>query len=43
LIAPGTQVVAEINQGKRSVLEYLLSPVQKAVSEAGRDGVNKLN
>jgi hemolysin D len=31
------QVVAEINQGKRSVLEYLLSPVQKAVSEAGRE------
>jgi HlyD family secretion protein len=37
LIAPGMQVVAEINQGKRSVLEYLLSPVQKAVSEAGRE------
>ena len=36
LIAPGMQVVAEINQGKRSVLAYLLSPVQKAVSEAGR-------
>jgi HlyD family secretion protein len=37
LIAPGMQVVAEINQGKRSVLEYLLSPVQKAVSETGRE------
>ncbi len=37
LIAPGMQVVAEINQGKRSVLAYLLSPVQKAVSEAGRE------
>lgn len=24
------------NQGKRSVLEYLLAPVQKAVHEAGR-------
>jgi len=34
---PGMQVVAEINQGKRSVLEYLLSPVKKAVSEAGRE------
>ncbi|MFZ6708173.1 hypothetical protein [Undibacterium sp. TC9W] len=34
---PGMQVVAEINQGKRSVLEYLLSPVRKAVSEAGRE------
>ena len=36
-ITPGMQVVAEINQGKRSVLEYLLSPVQKALSEAGRE------
>jgi HlyD family secretion protein len=36
-LAPGMQVVAEINQGKRSVLEYLLSPVQKAVQEAGRE------
>ncbi len=37
LIAPGMQVVAEINQGKRTVLEYLLSPVQKAVQEAARE------
>ncbi|MBI1835145.1 MAG: HlyD family efflux transporter periplasmic adaptor subunit [Burkholderiales bacterium] len=37
VIAPGMQVVAEINQGKRTVLEYLLSPVQKAVNEAGRE------
>jgi hemolysin D len=36
-LAPGMQVVAEINQGKRTVLEYLLSPVQKAVQEAGRE------
>lgn len=36
-ISPGMQVVAEINQGKRTVLEYLLSPVQKAVKEAGRE------
>ncbi|MES2742037.1 MAG: HlyD family type I secretion periplasmic adaptor subunit [Pseudomonadota bacterium] len=36
-LSPGMQVVAEINQGKRSVLEYLLSPVQKAASEAGRE------
>ncbi len=36
-IAPGMQIVAEINQGKRSVLEYLLSPVQKTVTEAGRE------
>ncbi|MBI3230666.1 MAG: HlyD family efflux transporter periplasmic adaptor subunit, partial [Burkholderiales bacterium] len=36
-LAPGMQLVAEVNQGKRSVLAYLLSPVQKAVSEAGRE------
>ncbi len=36
-LTPGMQVVAEINQGKRTVLEYLLSPVKKAVSEAGRE------
>lgn len=36
-LTPGMQIVAEINQGKRTVLEYLLSPVQKAVSEAGRE------
>jgi HlyD family secretion protein len=37
LLTPGMQVVAEVNQGKRTVLEYLLSPVQKAVKEAGRE------
>jgi hemolysin D len=37
VLTPGMQIVAEINQGKRTVLEYLLSPVQKAVSEAGRE------
>ncbi|CAN5447438.1 HlyD family type I secretion periplasmic adaptor subunit [soil metagenome] len=36
-LAPGMQAVAEINQGKRTVLEYLLSPVQKAASEAARE------
>ena len=36
-LAPGMQVVAEINLGRRTVLEYLLSPVQKAVNEAGRE------
>lgn len=36
-LTPGMQIVAEINQGKRTVLEYLLSPVQKAVREAGRE------
>jgi hemolysin D len=36
-ITPGMQVVAEVNQGRRTVLEYLLSPVRKAVNEAGRE------
>jgi hemolysin D len=36
-LIPGMQVVAEIRLGTRSVLEYLLSPVQKAVKEAGRE------
>ena len=35
--APGMQVVAEISQGKRTVLEYLLSPVRKATQEAARE------
>lgn len=36
-LAAGMQAVAEINQGRRTVLEYLLSPVQKAVREAGHE------
>jgi HlyD family secretion protein len=36
-LAPGMQVIAEIHQGDRTVLEYLLSPVQKAFHEAGRE------
>jgi HlyD family secretion protein len=30
-------VTAEIKLGSRTVLEYLLSPVQKAFHEAGRE------
>jgi len=37
LLTPGMQVSAEIHLGSRSVIEYLLSPVQKAVFEAGRE------
>jgi hemolysin D len=33
----GMQVAVEIHQGRRTVLEYLLSPVTKAVQEAGRE------
>jgi len=36
-LVPGMQVIAEINQGKRSVLEYLLSPLQRTVMESGRE------
>jgi len=36
-LVPGMQVNAEIHLGNRSVLEYLLSPVQKVVHEAGRE------
>lgn len=36
-LAPGMQVSAEVNLGSRTVLEYLLSPVQKTVAEAGRE------
>ena len=36
-LSSGMQVVAEINQGKRTVMEYLLSPVQRSLQEAGRE------
>jgi hemolysin D len=36
-LQPGMQVLAEIHLGERSVLEYLLSPVQKAFHEAARE------
>ena len=36
-LASGMQVVVEIKLGRRSVMEYLLSPVQKAVAEAARE------
>lgn len=36
-VVPGMLVNAEIHLGTRSVLEYLLSPIQKVVSEAGRE------
>jgi hemolysin D len=36
-LAPGMQVAAEIRLGDRTVMEYLLSPVQKAFHEAGRE------
>ncbi|MFC5499633.1 HlyD family efflux transporter periplasmic adaptor subunit [Caenimonas terrae] len=36
-LAPGMLLVADIHEGDRSVIEYLLSPVQKVTSEAGRE------
>jgi hemolysin D len=36
-LSPGMQVAAEIQQGQRSVMEYLLSPVQKTGQEAARE------
>ena len=36
-LAPGMQVAGEIHLGTRTMLEYLLSPVQKAFQEAARE------
>lgn len=36
-LVPGMQVNAEIHLVTRTVLEYLLSPVQKIAREAGRE------
>ena len=36
-IVPGMQVIAEIHQGRRSVMEYLLSPVKKTLHDSGRE------
>ena len=36
-LLPGMQLTAEIKLAERTVLEYLLSPVQKVAAEAGRE------
>jgi len=36
-IAPGMQLTADIHLGYRTIMEYLLSPLQKAWLEAGRE------
>jgi HlyD family secretion protein len=36
-LLPGMRVIAEIHLGQQSILEYLLSPVQKVVREAARE------
>ena len=37
LLTPGLSAAVEIKTGKRSVLSYLLSPIARSVSEAGRE------
>lgn len=36
-LLPGMQLTAEIKLAERSVLEYVLSPIQKVAAEAGRE------
>jgi HlyD family secretion protein len=36
-LVAGMQVVAEIREGRRTVLEYLLSPLQGAIHDSGRE------
>ncbi|MBV7267553.1 HlyD family type I secretion periplasmic adaptor subunit [Erythrobacter ani] len=36
-VQPGMSVQAEIKTGKRRIIQYLLSPISRAVSEAGRE------
>ncbi len=36
-LSPGMNVTAEIKTGKRRVIEYLLSPVQRATTESLRE------
>ncbi|MEW5994654.1 MAG: HlyD family type I secretion periplasmic adaptor subunit, partial [Candidatus Zixiibacteriota bacterium] len=37
MLRPGMVVTAEIQIGTRSVLEFLLSPISRALDEAGRE------
>jgi hemolysin D len=37
LIAAGMQLTAEIVEGDRTVMQYLLSPVRRMANEAGRE------
>jgi hemolysin D len=36
-LVPGMQAIAEVNQGQRTVMEYLLSPVQRVVHDSARE------
>jgi hemolysin D len=36
-ISPGMNITAEIKTGQRTLMEYLLSPIERAVSEGMRE------
>lgn len=36
-LTPGMTAVVEVKTGERTILSYLLSPVARSVSEAGRE------
>jgi hemolysin D len=36
-LVPGMQTIAEIHQGRRTVLEYLLSPLQKTITDSAHE------
>lgn len=36
-LGPGMQIVAEIHQGQRTVIDYLFSPINKVIFEAARE------
>jgi HlyD family secretion protein len=36
-LVPGMTVIAEIEEGRRSVLEYILSPIRRTLSESGHE------
>ncbi|MEO0817057.1 MAG: hypothetical protein AAFX86_07080 [Pseudomonadota bacterium] len=37
LMTPGMTAAVEVKTGERSVISYLLSPIARSVSEAGRE------
>jgi HlyD family secretion protein len=36
-LMPGMEVIAEVREGRRTVMEYLLSPIKAAVHDSGRE------
>jgi HlyD family secretion protein len=37
LLVPGMEAVVEVREGERTLIEYLISPIKKAFSEAARE------